>query len=104
MVAHSNVVLRKMMRWERHLQRLGRYVQNVGKEKVNSGKKQKIVEFLKNANSHIASIPMLAKAIKASPPTTKSIVGELEVEKKVRVKVLGGVYVVQLKEEVNDYE
>ena len=64
--------------------------------------KQKIVEFLKNVNGHIASIPMLAKVIKASPPTAKSIVGELEVEKKVRVKVLGGVYVVQLKEEVNE--
>jgi len=66
--------------------------------------KQKIVEFLKNADGHIASIPMLAKAIKASPATAKSIVGELEVEKKVKVKVLGGVYVVQLKEKVNDYE
>ena len=66
--------------------------------------KQKIVKFLKNVNGHIASIPMLAKVIKASPPTTKSIVGELEVEKKVKVTTLGGVYVVQLKEEVNDYE
>ena len=66
--------------------------------------KQKIVEFLKNVNGHIASIPMLAKVIKASPPTAKSIVGELEVEKKVGVKILGGVYVVQLKEEVREYE
>jgi len=66
--------------------------------------KQRIVEFLKNAEGHIATIPTLAKVIKASPPTAKSIVGELEVEKKVKVSTLGGVYVVQLKEEVNDYE
>ena len=66
--------------------------------------KQKIVEFLKNVNGHIASIPMLAKVIKASPPTAKSIVEELEVEKKVKVSTLGGAYVVQLREEVNDCE
>ena len=66
--------------------------------------KEKIIEFLKNADGHIASIPMLAKAIKASPPTAKSIVEELEVEKKVKVTTLGGVYVVQLKEGVNEYE
>ena len=66
--------------------------------------KEKVIEFLKNADGHIASIPMLAKAIKASPPTTKSIVEELEVEKKVKVSTLGGAYVVQLKEEVNDCE
>jgi len=64
--------------------------------------KRKIVEFLKNVNGHIASIPMLAKVIKASPPTAKSIVGELEVEKKVRVKVLGGIYVVRLEEVSED--
>ena len=64
--------------------------------------KQKIVEFLKNVNGHIASIPMLAKAIKASPPTTKSIVEELEVEKRVKLTTLGGAYVVQLKEEVSE--
>jgi len=58
--------------------------------------KQKIVEFLKNVNGHIASIPMLAKVIKASPPTTKSIVGELEVEKKVRIVRLGNDYIVKL--------
>jgi len=58
--------------------------------------KQKIVEFLKNVNGHIASIPMLAKAIKASPPTAKSIVGELEVERKVRVVRLGNDYIVKL--------
>jgi len=64
--------------------------------------KQKIVEFLKNVNGHIASIPMLAKAIKASPPTAKSIVEELEVEKRVKLTTLGGAYVVQLKEEVSE--
>ena len=58
--------------------------------------KQKIVEFLKNVNGHIASIPMLAKVIKASPPTAKSIVGELEVEKKVRIVRLGNDYIVKL--------
>ena len=60
--------------------------------------KRKIVEFLKNVNGHIASIPMLAKVIKASPPTAKSIVGELEVEKKVRVVRLGNEYIVKLEE------
>ena len=44
--------------------------------------KQKILEFLKNADGHIATIPMLAKAIHASSPTAKSIVWELEVERK----------------------
>jgi len=58
--------------------------------------KQKIVEFLKNVNGHIATIPMLAKVIKASPPTAKSIVGELEVEKKVRIVRLGNDYIVKL--------
>ena len=58
--------------------------------------KQKIVEFLKNADGHMASIPMLAKVIKASPPTAKSIVGELEVEKKVRIVRLGNDYIVKL--------
>jgi len=58
--------------------------------------KQKIVEFLKNVNGHIATIPMLAKVIKASPPTAKSIVGELEVEKKVRIVRLGNNYIVKL--------
>ena len=61
--------------------------------------KQKIVEFLKNVNGHIASIPMLAKVIKASPPTAKSIVGELEVEKKVRIVRLGNDYIVKLEKE-----
>jgi len=64
--------------------------------------KEKVVEFLKNADGHIASIPMLAKAIKASPPTAKSIVEELEVEKRVKLTTLGGAYVVQLKEEVSE--
>jgi len=58
--------------------------------------KQKIVEFLKNVNGHIATIPILAKVIKASPPTAKSIVGELEVEKKVRIVRLGNDYIVKL--------
>ncbi len=58
--------------------------------------KQKILEFLKNADGHIASIPMLARAIQASPPTAKSIVFELEVERKVRVVRLGNDYIVQL--------
>ena len=60
--------------------------------------KQKIVEFLKSMDGHIATIPTLAKIIKVSPPTAKSIVGELKMEKKVKVKVLGNVHVVQLKE------
>ena len=64
--------------------------------------KKKVIEFLKNADGHIASIPMLAKAIKASPPTAKSIVGELEAEKKVKVSTIGGAYVVQLREEVSE--
>jgi len=58
--------------------------------------KKKIIEFLKNADGHIASIPMLAKVIKASSPTAKSIVGELEVEKKVRIVRLGNDYIVKL--------
>ena len=58
--------------------------------------KQKILEFLKNADGHIASIPMLAKAIQASLPTARSIVFELEVERKVRVVRLGNDYIVQL--------
>ena len=62
--------------------------------------KQKILEFLKNADGHIASIPMLARAIQASPPTAKSIVFELEVERKVSVVMLGGQYMVRLEEEV----
>ena len=62
--------------------------------------KQKILEFLKNADGHIASIPMLARAIQASPPTAKSIVFELEVERKVSVVMLGGQYMVKLEEEV----
>jgi len=62
--------------------------------------KQKILEFLKNADGHIASIPMLARAIQASPPTARSIVFELEVERKVSVVMLGGQYMVRLEEEV----
>ena len=58
--------------------------------------RQKILEFLKNADGHIASIPMLARAIQASSPTAKSIVFELEVERKVRVVRLGNDYIVQL--------
>ena len=61
--------------------------------------KQKILEFLKNADGHMASIPMLARAIQASSPTAKSIVWELEVERKVSVVMLGGEYVVKLEEE-----
>ena len=60
--------------------------------------KQKIIEFLKNAEGHIASIPMLAKAIQASSPTAKSIVFELEVERRVSVVMLGGQYMVKLEE------
>jgi len=60
--------------------------------------KQRIIEFLKNADGHIASIPMLARAIHASSPTAKSIVFELEVERKVSVVMLGGEYVVKLEE------
>ena len=62
--------------------------------------KQKILEFLKNADGHIASIPMLARAIQASSPTARSIVFELEVERKVSVVMLGGQYMVRLEEEV----
>jgi len=62
--------------------------------------KQRIIEFLKNADGHIASIPMLARAIQASPPTAKSIVWELEVERKVSVVMLGGQYMVKLGEGV----
>ena len=62
--------------------------------------KQRIIEFLKNADGHIASIPMLARAIHASSPTAKSIVFELEVERKVSVVMLGGQYMVKLEEEV----
>ena len=62
--------------------------------------KQKILEFLKNADGRIASIPMLARAIHASSPTAKSIVFELEVERKVSVVMLGGQYMVRLEEEV----
>jgi len=62
--------------------------------------KQKILEFLKNADGHIASIPMLARAIQVSPPTARSIVFELEVERKVCVVMLGGQYMVKLEEEV----
>jgi len=62
--------------------------------------KQKILEFLKNADGHIASIPMLARAIQASPPTARSIVFELEVERKVSVVMLGGQYMVRLEEKV----
>jgi len=67
--------------------------------------KQRIIEFLKNADGHIATIPMLAKAIQASSPTAKSIVWELEVERKVSVVMLGGEYVVKLEEGVikDDY-
>jgi len=60
--------------------------------------KRKILEFLKNAEGHIASIPMLARAIQASSPTAKSIVWELEVERRVSVVMLGGEYVVKLEE------
>ena len=60
--------------------------------------KRKVVEFLKKVDGHIASIPMLAKAIQASSELAKSIVFELEVERKVRVKMLGGVYVVRLEQ------
>jgi len=62
--------------------------------------KQKILEFLKNADGHMASIPMLARAIQASSPTARSIVFELEVERKVSVVMLGGQYMVRLEEEV----
>ena len=62
--------------------------------------KQRIIEFLKNADGHIASIPMLARAIHASSPTAKSIVFELEVERRVSVVMLGGQYMVKLEEEV----
>ena len=58
--------------------------------------KKKAIEFLEKVNGHIASIPMLAKAIQASPPATKSIVWELEMEKKVRVVRLGNEYIVKL--------
>jgi len=60
--------------------------------------KQRIIEFLKNEKGHIATIPMLARAIQASPPTAKSIVFELEVERKVSVVMLGGQYMVKLEE------
>jgi len=60
--------------------------------------KRKVVEFLKKVDGHIASIPMLAKAIQASSEVAKSIVFELEAERKVRVKMLGGVYVVRLEQ------
>jgi len=60
--------------------------------------KRKVVEFLKKVDGHIASIPMLAKAIQAPSELAKSIVFELEVERKVRVKMLGGVYVVRLEQ------
>ena len=60
--------------------------------------KQRIIEFLKNEDGHIATIPMLARAIQASPPTAKSIVFELEVERKVSVVMLGGQYMVKLEE------
>jgi len=60
--------------------------------------KQKILEFLKNADGHMASIPMLARAIQASSPTARSIVFELEVERKVSVVMLGGQYMVKLEE------
>ena len=60
--------------------------------------KQKILEFLKNADGHIATIPMLARAIQASSPTARSIVFELEIERKVSVVMLGGQYMVRLEE------
>jgi len=60
--------------------------------------KQKTLEFLKNTDGHIATIPMLARAIHASSPTAKSIVWELEVERKVSVVMLGGQYMVKLEE------
>ena len=60
--------------------------------------KQRIIEFLKNEDGHIATIPMLARAIQASSPTAKSIVWELEVERKVSVVMLGGQYMVKLEE------
>ena len=59
--------------------------------------KKKAIEFLEEVNGHIASIPMLAKAIQVSSPTAKSIVWELEMEKKVRVVRLGNEYIVKLK-------
>ena len=67
--------------------------------------KQRIIEFLKNEGGHIATIPTLAKAIQASPPTAKSIVWELEVERRVSVVMLGGQYMVKLEERVikDDY-
>jgi len=58
--------------------------------------KKKAIEFLEEVNGHIASIPMLAKAIQASSSATKSIVWELEMEKKVRVVRLGNEYIVKL--------
>ena len=68
------------------------------KRKKREQMKQRIIEFLKNEEGHIATIPMLARAIQASPPTAKSIVFELEVERKVSVVMLGGEYVVKLEE------
>jgi len=68
------------------------------KRKKREQMKQKILEFLKNADGHIASIPMLAKAIQASPSATKSVVWELEMEKKVRVVRLGNEYIVEVGE------
>jgi len=59
--------------------------------------KKKAIELLEKVNGHIASIPMLAKAIQVSSPTAKSIVWELEMEKKVRVVRLGNEYIVKLK-------
>jgi len=58
--------------------------------------KKKAIEFLEKVNGHIASIPMLAKAIQASPLAARSIAFELEVEKKVRVVRLGNEYIVKL--------
>ena len=58
--------------------------------------KKKAIELLEKVNGHIASIPMLAKAIQVSSPTAKSIVWELEMEKKVRVVRLGNEYIVKL--------
>ncbi|UYL64919.1 MAG: hypothetical protein EJNHJLOP_00030 [Methanophagales virus PBV082] len=66
--------------------------------------KQKIVRFLEGVNGHIASVPAIAKALQISPPAVKSLIRELEMERKVKVKMLGGAYVVQLSREVSDYE
>ena len=58
--------------------------------------KQRVIEFLKE--NRTTSIPSIAKAIGMSSYRAKSLVEELEVEKKVRMVRLGREYVVQLEE------